>query len=61
MAAIFGKRKIFLKIGPSISLGYRVAQKIRLNCSISHSLGDTSIFVLCNFIILTCNKYTSTL
>ena len=40
MAAIFGKRKFFLKNGQSILLIYPVGQKFRLNRSISHGLGD---------------------
>ena len=41
MAAIFGKRKIFLKNGQSILLIYSVGQKFCRNRSISHGLGDT--------------------
>ena len=43
MAAIFGERKIFLKIAKTISVG----RKFRQNRSISHSLGDRHIYVFC--------------
>ena len=44
MAAIFGKRKIFLRIEPSILHIYPMGQKFSQNRSISHGLGDTSNF-----------------
>ena len=43
MAAIFGERKFFLKIGKSMFFGYPVGQKFRQNRSILHGLGDTHI------------------
>ena len=49
MAAIFGKRKNFLKIEQSILHIYRVGQKFRRNRSISHGLGDTSNFKFYHF------------
>ena len=42
MAAIFGKRKIFLKIEQSILHIYPTGQKFRWNHSILHGLGDIS-------------------
>ena len=47
MAAIFGERKIFLKIGKSMFFGYPVRRKFRRNRSISHGLGDRHIYVFC--------------
>ena len=53
MAAIFGKRKIFLRIEQSILHIYPVGQKIRRNLSILHGLGDTSNFKFYHF----CQKF----
>ena len=47
MAAIFGERKIFLKIANSTLFNHPVDRKFRRNRSISHSLGDRHIFVFC--------------
>ena len=57
----FWKEEKFLRIEQSFLHIYPAGQKFCQNRSISHGLGDTSIFVLCNFIMLTCNIYTSTL
>ena len=53
MAAIFGKKKFFLKNGQSILLIYPVGQKFCRNHSISHGLGDTSNFKFYHF----CQKF----
>ena len=53
MAAIFGKRKIFLKIEKSILHIYPMGQKFRRNRSISHGLGDSSNFKFYHF----CQKF----
>ena len=50
MAAIFGKRKNFLKIEQSIFDIYPLGQKFRQNRSISHGLGDTSNFKFYHFL-----------
>ena len=47
MTAIFGERKIFLKIAKSTLLRYPVGRKFRRNRSISHGLGDKLIYVFC--------------
>ena len=47
MAAIFGERKIFLKIAKSTLLRYPVGRNFRQNRSISHGLGDRHIYVFC--------------
>ena len=47
MAALFGERNIFLKIGKSIFLRYPVGRKFRRNRSISHGLGDRHTYVFC--------------
>ena len=49
----FWKEENFLKIEQSILHIYPVGQKISPK---SNGLGDTSNFVLCNFIMLTCNN-----
>ena len=53
MAAIFGKRKIFLKIEQSILHIYPTGQNFCRNRSISHGLGDTSNFKFYHF----CQKF----
>ena len=53
MATIFGKTKIYLKIGMPTSQRYPVGQKFRRNRSIWCSFRDISIFVFCNF----CEKF----
>ena len=55
MAAIFGKRKIFLKNGQSILHIYPVGQKFCRNHSISHGLGDTSNLKFYHF----CQKFNN--
>ena len=50
MAAIFGKRKFFLKIEQSILHIYPMDQKFRRNRSISHGLGDISNFKFTIFV-----------
>ena len=49
MAAIFGERKIFFKIGITTLQRYPADQKFRRNCSILQGFRDISIFVFCNF------------
>ena len=53
MAAIFGKRKFFLKNVQSILLRYLVGQKFCQNRSILHGLGDASNFKFYHF----CQKF----
>ena len=47
MAAIFGGRKIFLKIAKSTLPRYLVGEKFRRNYFITHSLGDRHIYGFC--------------
>ena len=47
MAAIFGERKFFLKIGKSTLVRYPMGRKFRRNRPVSNGLGDRHIYVFC--------------
>ena len=49
MAAIFGERKIFLKIAKTTLLRYPVVRKFRRNRFISHGSGDRSTLMFLHF------------